>query len=173
MLVKKSAAPPRWNEAGLIRELEKRGLGRPSTYAAILQNITGRSYAKAEQGRLVSTPLGDKVVRLLAGRFAFMDVEFTRQMEARLDEIAAGCGDYLALLRETHETLEREMREFLKAHSHPCPQCGKPLRHMVKKEAKGLKGYDFWGCSGYPECKATYSNQDDRPDFNPKTKAAA
>ena len=65
------------------------------------------------------------------------------------------------------------MRKFRQAHGHPCPKCGKPLRRMVKKEGNGLKGYDFWGCSGYPECKASYSNQDDRPDFRPKTKAAA
>ena len=173
VLVKKTKAPPRWNEAGLIRELEKRGLGRPSTYAAILDNITGRGYVKVEQGRLVPTPLGEKIIHLLAGRFSFLDVEFTRQMEDRLDEIAAGRGDYLAVLQETYETLGREIEEFLKVHSHPCPKCGKPLRRLVKKAGRGLKGYDFWACSAYPECKASYPNHDDRPDFRPKTKAAA
>jgi DNA topoisomerase-1 len=174
VLVKKTKAPARWNEAGLIRELEKRGLGRPSTYAAILDNITSRGYVKVEQSRLVPTPLGEKIIKLLAGRFSFLDYEFTRQMEARLDEIAAGHGDYLAVLRETYDTLGREMEEFRRIHSHPCPKCGKPLRRFIRKDSdKSLKGYDFWSCSGYPECKASYPNQDDRPYFGPPIKAAA
>jgi DNA topoisomerase-1 len=171
VLNKKTKAPARWNEAGLIRELEKRGLGRPSTYAAILAGITGRGYVKVEGGRLTTAPLGEKIVQLLADHFSFLDYEFTRKMETRLDDIASGQDNYLSLLRDTHETLGREMQNFSQAHSHFCPQCGKPLRHLVKKD--GPKAYDFWACSGYPECKATFTNHDDRPDFRPKNKAAA
>ena len=80
LLTKKTKPAPRSTEASLVRELEKRGIGRPSTYAAIIDTIASRGYVKTEKRFLVPTPLGEKVVDALRGNFSFVEYEFTRTM---------------------------------------------------------------------------------------------
>lgn len=153
VLTKKTKPAPRFTEASLVRELEKRGIGRPSTYAAILDTIMSRGYVKTEKRFLVPTPLGVMVVDGLQGNFAFIEYEFTRTMEQALDDIAAGKADYRAVVSEAHARLEQELADFAKATGKVCEKCGKPMVHRVKKPGKdGKGGYDFWGCSGWPEC---------------------
>ena len=156
VLTKKTKPAARFTEASLIRELEKRGIGRPSTYAAILDTIMSRGYVKTEKRLLVPTPLGVMVVDGLRGNFSFVEYEFTRTMEQALDDIAAGKADYRSVISEAHARLEQELQAFAQATGKVCEKCGKPMVHRVKKPGKdGKGGYDFWGCTGWPECKET------------------
>lgn len=153
VLTKKTKPAARFTEASLVRELEKRGIGRPSTYAAILDTIMSRGYVKADKRNLVPTPLGETVVDALRGKFSFADYEFTRSMEQALDDIAEGKAEYRAVVGKAHAQLEEELQTFAKASGKSCPKCGKPMVHRVKKPGKdGKGGYDFWGCTGWPEC---------------------
>lgn len=154
VLTKKTKPAARFTEASLVRELEKRGIGRPSTYAAILDTIMSRGYVKTEKCFLVPTPVGVMVVDGLQGNFTFIEYEFTRTMEQALDDIAAGKADYRAVIGEAHTRLEQELLAFAKATGKVCPKCGKTVVRRVKKPGKdGKGGYDFWGCTGWPECK--------------------
>ena len=153
---KKTKPAARFTEASLIRELEKRGIGRPSTYAAIIDTISRRKYVTTEKRFLVPTSLGEKIVSGLCGHFSFIEYEFTRNMEQSLDDIAEGKVEYRAVIASAHNQLSREVQEFAKATGKVCEKCGKPMVHRVKKPGKdGKGGYDFWGCSGWPECKET------------------
>ena len=154
LLTKKTKAAPRFTEASLVRELEKRGIGRPSTYAAIIDTIMARSYVATEKRNLAPTPLGEKVVDGLCGNFGFIEYAFTKEMEQSLDDIAEGKADYRAVIAAAHARLETELTAFAKATGKACPKCGKPMIHRVKKPGKdGKSGYDFWGCTGWPGCK--------------------
>ena len=151
---KKTKPAARFTEASLIRELEKRGIGRPSTYAAILDTIISRGYVKTEKRFLVPTSLGEKIVSGLCGHFSFIEYDFTRTMEQSLDDIAEGKAEYRAVIGSAHDQLSREVQEFAKATGKVCEKCGKPMVHRVKKPGKdGKGGYDFWGCTGWPECQ--------------------
>ena len=150
---KKTKPASRFTEASLIRELEKRGIGRPSTYAAIIDTISSRKYVTTEKRFLVPTPLGEKIVSGLCGHFAFIEYDFTRNMEQSLDDIAEGKAEYRAVIASAYDRLSREVQEFAKATGKICKKCSKPMVHRVKKPGKdGKGGYDFWGCSGWPEC---------------------
>lgn len=156
VLTKKTKPAARFTEASLVRELEKRGIGRPSTYAAILDTIMRRGYVKAEKRFLVPTPLGITVVDALRGHFSFVEYEFTRTMEQALDDIAESKADYRTVIGEAHTRLEQELHAFAKITGKVCEKCGKPMVRRVKKSSKdGKGGYDFWGCTGWPECKET------------------
>lgn len=154
---KKTKPAPRFTEASLIRELEKRGIGRPSTYAAIIDTISSRKYVTTEKRFLVPTPLGEKIVSGLCGHFSFIEYDFTRTMEQSLDDIAEGKADYHAVISSAYDQLSREIQDFAKATGKVCEKCGKPMVHRVKKPGKdGKGGYDFWGCTGWPECKEVF-----------------
>lgn len=151
---KKTKPAARFTEASLIRELEKRGIGRPSTYAAIIDTIASRKYVTTEKRFLVPTPLGEKIVFGLCGHFSFIEYDFTRNMEQSLDDIAEGKAEYRAVIASAYDRLSSEVQAFAKAIGKVCEKCGKPMVHRVKKPGKdGKGGYDFWGCSGWPECK--------------------
>ena len=156
VITRKTKPAPRFTEASLIRELEKRGIGRPSSYAAIIDTISSRGYVTTEKRFLVSTPLGEKIVSGLCGHFSFIEYAFTRTMEQSLDDIAEGKAEYRAVIASAHDRLSREVQEFAKATGKVCEKCGKPMVHRVKKPGKdGKGGYDFWGCSGWPGCNNT------------------
>lgn len=155
---KKTKPASRFTEASLIRELEKRGIGRPSAYAAILDTIMSRNYVKTEKRFLVPTPLGVLVVDSLHGNFSFVKYEFTKNMEQALDDIAEGKANYRNVIAEAHTRLDQELQTFAKVTGKICPKCGKPMVRRTKKPGKnGKGGYDFWGCTGWPECKETIS----------------
>jgi DNA topoisomerase-1 len=160
VLNKKTRPPARFTEAALVKKLEELGIGRPSTYAAILGNITSRGYVKIENRQLVPTSVGESIIAALRGQFDFLDYIFTKELEAQLDDIAGGEADYRNVVAAAHETLCRELHEFAKAAGLLCPDCGKPVWHRVK-EGKG--GYDFWGCSGRPECQAKFVDANGKP----------
>ena len=152
--------PPRFSEATLVRELEEKGIGRPSTYAAILSTIQDRGYAEKREGRLAPTELGIVVNGLLVKSFPdILNTDFTAQMEERLDKVEEGAADWIKLLRDFYEPFARdldrakvEMRD-LKREEQPtaevCEKCGKPM--VIKW---GRNGH-FLACSGYPDCRNT------------------
>lgn len=162
VLEKKTRAPSRFTEAELIKELERLGIGRPSTYAAIMQNIISRGYVDYEKAGkyLVPTDTGALVIdALVKSRFSFIEYDFTRDMEARLDLVAEGRSSYREVVSVVHESLEKELSgmQVESAPEHPCPNCNKALFRR-----KGAKGY-FWGCSGYPDCDTTLPDAGGKP----------
>ena len=152
--------PPRFGEATLVKELEENGIGRPSTYAAIIGVLQMREYAEKIEGRFKPTRLGRLVTRLLSDSFDdIVQVAYTREMEERLDRIEEGEADYEGTIGSFYRTfstdLEKAARAMpdVKANGLPsdetCDKCGKS---MVLKVGKfGM----FLACSGYPDCRNT------------------
>ncbi len=152
--------PPRYTEATLVRALEERGIGRPSTYAPIIETIKHRGYVELEDRRLYPTDLGILVNALLVEHFPnVVDVEFTARMEENLDKVEEGAEDWVGLLAGFYGPFadeltkaEQEIQEVEMTPEEigePCPRCGRPL---VKR--RGRYG-EFIACSGYPECSYT------------------
>ncbi len=149
--------PPRFSEASLIKELEERGIGRPSTYVPIISTIQDRGYVEQQERRFVPTWLGETVNELMVKHFnEIVDINFTADMERRLDAIEEGQSrwteflkDFYERLKETLQIAEKEMDRVQKPTEElgePCPQCGKPL--LVRMGRFGR----FISCSGFPEC---------------------
>ena len=153
VLTKRTKAPPRYKQATLIAELERRGIGRPSTYAAILDNITTRSYVVEDgKGYLRPSQIGESIRDALVGQFAFVDLDYTSRLEEQLDDIAEGKAGYLDVVSEAWRALDGELgalEAVAITPAYPCPDCGKALSRR-----KGSNGF-FWGCTGYPECRTT------------------
>jgi len=152
--------PPRFSEATLVKELEEKGIGRPSTYAAILSTIQDRGYVEKKEGRLHPTELGVMVNGLLVKSFPdIVSTDFTAQMEERLDLVEDGQFDWVKLLdgfygpfKKDLEKAKIEMRDIKreeKATDQVCEKCGKPM--VIKW---GRNGH-FLACSGYPDCRNT------------------
>ena len=152
--------PYRFSEATLIRELEERGIGRPSTYASILSTIKEKQYVKLEKGKFFPTELGCLVNDLLVVSFPdIFDVEFTAQMEENLDKIEEGDKGWVETLREFYRPFEKDLKmakvsmRDVKKELIPtdilCERCGST---MVKRWGK--RGY-FLACSTYPKCRYT------------------
>ena len=156
--------PPRFSEATLVKELEEKGIGRPSTYAAILSTIQDRGYVEKKEGRLWPTELGVMVNGLLVKSFpGIVSTDFTAQMEERLDQVEDGEVDWVKLLREFYDPFKRdldkakvEMRDVKREEQQTdqvCEKCGKPM--VIKW---GRNGH-FLACTGYPECRNTKEYQ--------------
>ena len=152
--------PYRFSEATLIKELEEKGIGRPSTYAAILSTIKEKEYVKLEKGKFFPTELGCLVNDLLVVSFPdIFDVEFTAQMEENLDRIEEGEKGWVETLKEFYRPFEKDLEmakvsmRDVKKEMIPtdilCERCG---AKMVKRWGK--RGY-FLACSSYPECRYT------------------
>jgi DNA topoisomerase-1 len=154
---KQTEPPNRYTEAGLIKELEKRGIGRPSTYASIMKTIQDRGYAEKQGRTLVPTATGMVVSGWLEEHFAeYISDSFTAEMEDNLDEISRGEREYEATLREFYTPFEKAVKakdKLPKATSlgdapleFPCPLCGSPM------EFKLGRGGVFMSCKRYPDC---------------------
>ncbi len=158
--------PARFSEASLVKELEKRGIGRPSTYAAIISTIQDRGYVTVQNRRFYAEKMGDIVTDRLAESFSdLMDYGFTAGMEERLDDVAQGQRDWKDLLNtfygkfrknlEVAEASEGGMRANQPTLTDiPCKECGRPM--MIRTASTGV----FLGCSGYSlppkeRCKST------------------
>ena len=163
---KKTNPPARYTQASLVRDLEKRGIGRPSTYAAIMDGISSREYISENKKRqLESTPLGEKLISCLVGNFGFVNYEFTKNMEEQLDEIAGGKNEYLTVMREADAVLKEELGAYLKAAGIGCPDCGGLVEHWEGLSKKTNQPYNFWACSN-KECKAIF--EDNKGKLGPK-----
>jgi DNA topoisomerase-1 len=149
--------PPRYSEATLIKALEKEDIGRPSTYAPIIQTIQTRGYVEQKERRFHATDLGMLVTDQLVEHFPkIMDLRFTAHMEDELDDIAQAKVDMVKVLDEFYHPFqdalkeaETRMQRVQVPSSETCQVCGAPM--VVKFSRSG----QFLGCSKYPECKAT------------------
>ena len=155
---KRTKAPPRYTMATLVQKLEREGIGRPATYAAITDNIESREYVKQTGRFIASTETGRLVVNALRGKFDFMQLDFTRQVEKELDRIANGAEKYTPVVTRFHARLQQELQAIInEIPTHPCPACGSDMRRM-----KGAHGY-FWGCTSYPDCKEIRPDDGGKP----------
>ena len=150
--------PPRYTEASLVKALEEKGIGRPSTYSPTITTILERRYIEKEQKQLVPTELGKIVNKLLTENFTdIINVEFTAKIENEFDEIAEGKEEWKKMIREFYGPFEKELEKVEKELEHvelvdevsdvQCEKCG---RMMVYKYGRYGK---FLACPGYPECK--------------------
>ena len=150
--------PPRYTEASLVKALEEKGIGRPSTYSPTITTILERRYIEKEQKQLIPTELGKVVNKLLTENFSdIVNVKFTANIEEQFDSIAEGKENWKKVIREFYGPFENEVEKVEKELEHvkledevsdvPCDKCG---RLMVIKYGKYGK---FLACPGYPECK--------------------
>ena len=156
-----TSPPPRFNEASLVKALEEQGIGRPSTYAAIISNIQDRNYVEKIENRFIPTELGNVVCKMLVESFPdVMDIEFTAKVEELLDKIEEGDVSWKKVLREFWKTFEltlekaKEEMKNLKKQSIPtgvhCRKC-KDGEYQIKWGKNG----QFLACSNYPDCNST------------------
>ncbi len=149
--------PPRYSEAALIKALEKESIGRPSTYAPIIQTIQDRKYVEQKERRFYATDLGMVVTDLLVEHFPkILDVKFTARMEDELDEVASAKEEMTKVLDEFYhpfqealKAAETNMQRVVITSDQVCAKCGSPM--LVKFGRTG----QFLGCSKYPECEHT------------------
>ncbi|MCE5197557.1 type I DNA topoisomerase [bacterium] len=152
--------PPRYTEATLVRTLEEKGIGRPSTYATIISTIQDRKYVELKEKRFYPTELGFIVTDQLVKHFpAIMDIAFTADVENKLDTVEDGKLDWVTLLRDFYGPFEKDLEEAQekmervkiepKESDQVCPNCGKKM--LIREGRFG----EFLGCAGYPECKTT------------------
>ncbi len=171
--------PPRYTEATLIKELEKLGIGRPSTYATIVTVIQGRLYVMKVKAGFKPTELGMMINDLLVASFPnIMAVGFTANLEERLDTIADGSVVWQDVLRDFYGSFVQELQEAKGsmptvkgkglATGLTCPECGGEL--VIKWGKNG----EFLGCSGYPECRYTINfSRNDQGEIVPEEKTEA
>ena len=153
-----SEPPPRYTEASLVKMLEEKGIGRPSTYAPIITTILARNYIEKVQKQLMPTELGKIVNKLLVENFKdVINVEFTAEMEKQFDEIAEGKKPWKETIREFYgpfaiviEKVEKELEHVKLEYEESDVKCEKCGRNMVIKIGKYGK---FLACPGYPECR--------------------
>ncbi|MBD3648017.1 MAG: type I DNA topoisomerase [Pseudomonadales bacterium] len=157
--------PPRYGEASLVKELEKKGIGRPSTYASIITTIQDRGYVTLRNKRFYAEKIGDVVTDRLVENFNnLLDYGFTAELEESLDEVSDGKVDWKQLLNEFYEDFEKKLEQAreedgMRANEPSmtdieCPECGRPMQ--VRTASTGV----FLGCSGYSlppkeRCKST------------------
>ncbi len=155
---KQTTPPPRYSEAGLIKELEKRGIGRPSTYASIMKTLEARGYVTKESRSLVPTDTGDVVSTFLEDNFpTYISDTFTAEMEDELDDIANGTREYEKTLRDFYTPFLKEVKIKDKEagkitdlgpapKEFPCQVCGSAMVFKLSRQGK------FMSCSRFPDC---------------------
>ena len=148
--------PPRYTEATLIKALEENGIGRPSTYAAILANISGRDYVIIDKKRFKPTELGFLVTDLLVKNFPdILNTSFTAKMEGDLDRIERGEVKWTSVMESFYKSFKKDLdnaKGDMKGEAPTdisCPKCNRPM--VIKSGKNGI----FLACTGYPECKST------------------
>jgi DNA topoisomerase-1 len=160
--------PKRYTEATLVRALEEKGIGRPSTYAPTMSTIQDRGYVEKEGRALKPSELGFVVNDLLVDHFpTFVDVTFTAEMEDELDDVASGERKWQPVVEEFYRPLEEALTtaheaapKQVKETEEKCPECGKPM--VIRWGRRG----QFLACSGFPECRTTRSlegGEDEQP----------
>ena len=154
---KQTEPPPRYTEAGLVKELEKRDIGRPSTYASILKTLQDRGYVIKEGKALFPTDTGDVVSSFLEEHFTtYISDTFTAEMEQELDDIAEGKREYAKTLKAFYDPFSKEVKKREKiekvtnlGEAHPdmkCPKCGGAMVIKLSKNGK------FLSCARFPDC---------------------
>jgi DNA topoisomerase-1 len=165
--------PPRFSEASLVKTLEEHGIGRPSTYAAIISTLQAREYVTLEKKRFYPTDVGRVVSKFLTEHFTrYVDYGFTANLEDELDAVARGEKEWVPLMKEfwqpfkqlvdDKETSVKREDVTTEATDEKCPKCEKPLNIRLGRRGR------FIGCSGYPECDYTRNVDDDRGSGEPE-----
>jgi DNA topoisomerase I len=153
-----TSPPPRYTEASLVKKLEAEGIGRPSTYAQIIQVIQNRKYSEKIKNRFYATDLGKVVTDKLVDAFPdILQVGYTRDMEQKLDDIADKHADWVQMLRDFYSPFKGDLEKayndmgHAKAETEPaphkCPKCGSGTVYRFGKNGR------FLSCASYPECK--------------------
>ncbi len=165
--------PPRYTEASLVKTLEENGIGRPSTYAAIMNTLVDRKYVRLVKRTFYPEDLGREVIRFLKQFFdRYVDYRFTANMEDDLDAISLGRREWKGFLQNFWDPFKSKVETVKKekfvgeALDESCPECGSPLTKKF-----GRNGY-FIACTGYPECKYTRpvnGEQKEEPVFSEET----
>jgi len=164
--------PPRYTEATLVKALEEKGIGRPSTYAAILSTVQDRKYVQKAEGRFSPTELGVVVNNYLVERFPeLIDVDFTAKMEDELDHIEDGKMKWIEVVTDFYKPFSSELSSAIKATDrvkpedipteHVCEKCGLPM--VIRWGRHGR----FLACTGYPKCKNTKPIEQEGADRRP------
>jgi DNA topoisomerase-1 len=167
---KETQPPGRYSEAGLVKELEKRGIGRPSTYASIISTLEARGYVDKQGRTLVPTATGDVVSSFIENNFAeYISDTFTAEMEDELDEIAEGKREYEKTLKEFYVAFHKAVKakdKIAKVTSmgeapaeFPCPVCKGPMEYKLSR------GGRFMSCKKFPECKG--ARKEDGTEMEP------
>lgn len=152
--------PPRYSEASLIKALEEHGIGRPSTYAAIVSTLQTRQYAVLDNKRFFPTDIGRVVSKFLTTYFTtYVDYSFTASLEDELDEVSRGEKEWVPLLEQFWDPFKQQVDMILETVKRKdvtqelleekCPECEKPLSIRLGKRDR------FIGCTGYPDCSYT------------------
>ncbi len=166
--------PPRYSEASLVKALEEYGIGRPSTYAAIISTLQAREYVNLEKRRFIPTDVGRIVNKFLTGYFTqYVDYDFTAKLEDELDAISRGEEEWVPLLKffwKPFKKLVDDVEQNVarkdvtqEATDEVCPKCGKPLTIRLGRRGR------FIGCSGFPDCDYTRSLGEDKEPEAPET----
>jgi DNA topoisomerase I len=166
----KTKPPARYTEASLVATLEKKGVGRPSTYASIISTLIKRAYIVFEKRKAFPTKLGRQVNGGLVGNFGFLEIDFTVNTEKKLDLIAQGKGRYKEVVQSLQEKLVDEIIAFTAKgvtintgiKTFDCPSCA--VGKLVKRKVK--KSKPFFSCNNYPECTTTFPLKNNAPDFD-------
>ncbi|HSW47805.1 MAG TPA: type I DNA topoisomerase [Candidatus Saccharimonadales bacterium] len=166
-------APPRYNEASIIQTLEEKGIGRPSTYAAIISTLVDRAYVERIERKFVPTPIGMSVNDFLVTNFGDIDdIPFTASMEESLDDIASGKKQWAAMMWDFYTPFEKDIKDAegadrvaiaTEATDEKCPECGKG--NLVIRHGKFGK---FFSCSTFPDCKFTKAFVEETNQICPK-----
>jgi DNA topoisomerase-1 len=162
--------PPRYTEASLVKALEAEGIGRPSTYAAIIDTIQNRGYVEQKDRRFFPLPIGEVVCDQLVAAFPkIFDVEFTRFMESELDRIENAHANWVTILREFYEPFSVCLAKAgdiitkpIEPSPYKCPKCAKDLVYRIGRTGR------FIGCTGYPDCDYTANVDAEGKPVEPK-----
>ena len=153
--------PPRFNSGSLVKELEEKGIGRPSTYAQIITTLSARKYITLEKRRFQPTDLGKVVNKILVENFAdIFNTDFTAEMESELDRIEDGSENWVSVLNEFYTPFKEDLdrveantkkikKQTIEKTDEICDKCGSPM--VIKYGRNGR----FLACSAYPDCKNT------------------
>ena len=176
---KQTTPPNRYSEAGLVKELEKRGIGRPSTYASIIKTLEDRGYVTKENKALVPTDTGDVVSSFLEEHFNnFISDTFTAKMEDKLDDIANGEAEYIETLDYFYKPLHQAIKskdDIEKAtnlgisEEFKCPKCGSEMHIKLSRSGKFLSCAKFPDCDGALTILGTEIKKDEPIGFHPET----
>ncbi|GAB4463069.1 MAG: type I DNA topoisomerase [Armatimonadaceae bacterium] len=161
--------PPRFSEATLVKALEEQGIGRPSTYASIISTIQDRKYVELQEKKFYPTDLGFVVTDLLVKHFSdVVSVQFTSEMEGKLDNIEEGKKRYEALMAEFWQPLsemlakaDENMEKAVRPTGQTCPECGGELVERFGRFGK------FTACSNYPDCKYVHREAEGKEGTEP------
>lgn len=170
----KNTEPPKpFTESTLVEKMESLGVGRPSTFAQILENLVDRQYVLRENKtlKITSTPVGNAVIHELKPKFSFLQYDYTAKLEADIDRVASGTVDYLSVVTSAYEALAAEITifregvrlsqlgvpssaQFKITSGSECPQCNKGTVALLTFDNNSKnKGKQFFGCSSFPACR--------------------